>query len=140
MTAFGRQLRPLWHLEPEATFLNHGSFGACPKAVLAVQSALREEMERQPDAFFRRRVFPTSPDNAVRPAAARLARFVGTTDERIVFVTNATEAVNIVLRAAELSAGDEILVLDCVYNAVRLAAEETCRRHGARRCRRMPRN
>jgi isopenicillin-N epimerase len=132
MTQFGRHLRSLWHLEPGAIFLNHGSFGACPKEVLAAQSNLREEMERQPDAFFRRRVFPTGPDNAIQPAAERLARFVGTTGERLVFVTNATEAVNIVLHAVDLKAGDEILVLDCVYNAVRLAAELTCQRHGAR--------
>jgi isopenicillin-N epimerase len=119
-------------LEPGATFLNHCSFGACPKEVLAVQAALREEMERQPDQFFRRKVFPHSPDNALQPAAERLARFVGTTGERLVFVTNATEAVNIALHAVDLEPGDEILVFDCVYNAVRLAAELICRRHGAR--------
>lgn len=132
MTQFGGHLRPLWHLEPGAIFLNHGSFGACPKEVLAVQAGLREEMERQPDQFFRRKVFPHSPGNALQPAADRLARFVGTTGERLVFVTNATEAVNIALHAVDLAPGDEILVLDCVYNAVRLAAELTCRRHGAR--------
>src|SRR5262249_53671136 len=64
--------------------------------------------------------------------AQRLARFVGTEGERIAFVTNATEAVNTVLRAVELEPGDEILVLDCVYNAVLLAVEETARRTGAR--------
>ena len=52
---FGRSLLPLWHLEPGGTFLNHGSFGACPREVLAAQTAVREEMERQPDQFFRRK-------------------------------------------------------------------------------------
>lgn len=132
MSTFGRQLRPLWHLEPEGTFLNHGSFGACPKAVLAAQSAWRERMERQPDVFFRRTVSPRNPDNDLRKAAERVGRFVGTTGERIAFVSNATEAVNTVLRAVELNPGDEILVLDCVYNAVRMASEDICRRRGAR--------
>lgn len=132
MTEFGRHLRPLWHLEPGGTFLNHGSFGACPKEVLAAQSAIRAEMERQPDVFFRRRVFSSSPTNAVRAAADRLAPFVGTEGARIAFVANATEAVNTVLHAASLRAGDEVLVLDCVYNAVRLAAESICQRVGAR--------
>lgn len=132
MNTFGRHLRPLWHLDPGGTFLNHGSFGACPKEVLAAQSAWRERMERQPDVFFRRNVFPHGPENAVRAAADRLARFVGTTGERVAFVVNATEAVNTVLRAVAPEPGDEILVLDCVYNAVRLAAEETCRQAGAR--------
>jgi isopenicillin-N epimerase len=132
MTDFGRQLRPLWLLEPEGTFLNHGSFGACPKQVLAAQAALREEMERQPDQFFRYKVSPRVTDNAMRSAAAQLAAFVGTEGERIAFVTNATEAVNTILETAALKSGDEILVLDCVYNAVRLAAERACARSGAK--------
>ncbi len=132
MKKFGRHLRPLWHLDPDGTFLNHGSFGACPKEVLAAQAAWREEMERQPDQFFRRKVFPEGPDNAVRAAAGRLAPFVGTEGERVAFVTNATEAVNTVLHAVDLKPGDEVLVLDCVYNAVRLAAETVCRRAGAK--------
>jgi len=132
MTTFGRHLRPLWHLDPDGTFLNHGSFGACPKDVLAAQTAWREEMERQPDQFFRRKVFPEGSDNAVRAAAGRLAPFVGTQGDRVAFVTNATEAVNTVLHAVDLKPGDEVLVLDCVYNAVRLAAEDACRRAGAK--------
>lgn len=131
MTKFGRHLRPLWHLDAEGTFLNHGSFGACPKTVLAAQSAIREEMEHQPDVFFRRHVFPGA-GNAVRTAAARLAAFIGAEPERVAFVTNATEAVNTVLETVAFKPGDEILVLDCVYNAVRLAAERTCQRTGAR--------
>lgn len=130
--AFGRSILPLWHLEPGGTFLNHGSFGACPREVLAAQSAVREEMERQPDQFFRRKGRPTSPENAVRPAAEALARFVGTKGDRIAFVANATEAVMTVLHALEFEPGDEILMLDCVYNAVRLAIEDTCQRTGAR--------
>ncbi len=132
MTQFGRQLRSLWHLEPEGTFLNHGSFGACPKDVLAEQARWRLLMERQPDWFFRHTVSPRAMNNELRVAAERLGRFVGTDGERIAFVTNATEAVNTVLRSLRLQAGDEILVLDCVYNAVRLAAEEVCKAAGAK--------
>jgi isopenicillin-N epimerase len=132
MDKFGRRLRPLWHLDPGGTFLNHGSFGACPKRVLATQSAWREVMEQQPDEFFRKRVFPHASDNALRVAAEALGRFVGTTGEHIAFVVNATEAVNTVLRSLELRSDDEVLVLDCVYNAVRLAAEEVCHPKGAK--------
>jgi len=131
MTRFGRHLRPLWHLEPQGTFLNHGSFGACPKEVLAAQAQIREGMERQPDLFYRRRARPISAQNELRVSAARLASFVGTNSERIAFVVNATEAANTVLHALTLKPGDEVMVLDCVYNAVRLAAEDICRRAGA---------
>ena len=132
MRKFGKHLRPLWHLEADGTFLNHGSFGACPKSVLAAQTAWRETMERQPDQFFRRTVSPLNPDNALRQGAKRLAAFMGTTGDKVAFVANPTEAVNTVLKAFPLKADDEILVLDCVYNAVRLSVEEKCRATGAR--------
>lgn len=132
MQTFGKHLRPLWHLDEDGTFLNHGSFGACPKDVLAEQTRWRLLMERQPDSFFRYTVSPRAMNNELRVAAERLARFVGTDGERIAFVTNATEAVNTVLRVVKVDAGDEILVLDCVYNAVRLAAEDVCRAAGAK--------
>ncbi|MBP6010947.1 MAG: aminotransferase class V-fold PLP-dependent enzyme [Alphaproteobacteria bacterium] len=132
MSTFGRHLRPLWHLDPEGTFLNHGSFGACPKDVLAEQSRWRGMMERQPDEFFRKLVSPRVMGNELRIAAERLGRFVGTEGERIAFVVNATEAVNTVLRSVAFKPGDEILVLDCVYNAVRLAVEQVCKATGAK--------
>ena len=132
MRKFGKHLRPLWHLEADGTFLNHGSFGACPKSVLAAQTAWRETMERQPDQFFRRTVSPLNPDNALRQGAKRLAAFMGTTGDKLAFVANPTEAVNTVLKAFPLKPDDEILVLDCVYNAVRLSVEEKCRATGAR--------
>jgi isopenicillin-N epimerase len=127
---FGRQLLALWHLAPDATFLNHGSFGACPREVLAAQGALREEMERSPDQFFRKRIMPGG-DNAVRQSAEALATFVGTQSDRIAFAENATSAVSAVLMSRSLEPGDEILLLDHAYNAVRLATHHVCRKSGA---------
>lgn len=132
MSKFGRHLRPLWHLDADGVFLNHGSFGACPKEVLAAQAHWRETMERQPDQFFRRTVSPLNPHNMLRRAADRLAAFMGTSGSHVAFVANPTEAVNTVLKAMALKSGDEILVLDCVYNAVRLGVEDKCRESGAR--------
>ena len=132
MVRFGRSLRPLWYLAPEGVFLNHGSFGACPKAVLDAQTRWRETMERQPDVFFRRTTSALNPDNGLRQAAARLGQFIGARGDHIAFVSNLTEAVSTVLRGMPLSAGDEILLLDCVYNSVRRAVDDKCRETGAR--------
>jgi isopenicillin-N epimerase len=130
MPEFGRHLLPRWHLDPDATLLNHGSFGAAPKVVLEAQAALRAEMERQPDEFFRRKIMP-GPSNAVRAVASRLGHFIGTRAERLALVENATAGINGVLGSFPFKPGDEILLIDQAYNAVRVSIEDTCRRTGA---------
>ena len=132
MTAYGRALRPLWHLSPDAIFLNHGSFGACPREVLAEQERLRLEMETQPDRFFRELIEPTRGATRLREAIASLAAFVGTDAGRIAFVENATAGIEAVVRSMEFGRGDEILVTDHTYNAVRLLVEARCEETGAR--------
>jgi isopenicillin-N epimerase len=129
-TLFGRTLRPAWELEPGGTFLNHGSFGACPRAVQAEQALWRARMEAQPDRFFRDEVNPEHP-GALRAAAQRLAAFVGTAGSSLAFVENATSGVQAALDSVVLRPGDRILTCDHTYNAVRLMVEARCARTGA---------
>jgi isopenicillin-N epimerase len=128
---FGREIRHLWELAPDAAFLNHGSFGACPREVLAEQDRIRRRMEAQPDAFFREDVMPDGGAKLQRAALARLAAFVHTTEERIVFAENATVGVQAVLRSIDFARGDRILITDHTYNAVRLMVEARCAETGA---------
>ena len=95
-------------------FLNHGSFGAAPSEVLAVQEDWRRRLERQPCRFMRR----TLPEG-LRQAAAVLAGFLGARADDVVFVENTTAGINAVLRSLRFAAGDEVVVTDHVYNAVR---------------------
>jgi isopenicillin-N epimerase len=127
---FGRALRPLWTLDPQGIFLNHGSFGACPHAVLAAQAEWRGRMESQPDRFFRDEVTPERP-GALRASAARLAGFVATSGDRLAFVENATSGVQAALRSVALRPGERILICDHTYNAVRLMVEARCAETGA---------
>jgi len=99
--------REEWLLDPEVAFLNHGSFGATPRAVLAEQERWRTLMERRPTHFMDRELPP-----ALRAAAARLAAFVGARAEDLVFVENATAGCNAVLRSLSFAPSDEILVTD----------------------------
>jgi isopenicillin-N epimerase len=125
---YGRALRRLFRLDDAATFLNHGSFGLTPLAVLATQAALREEMERQPVQFLNRATLQPR----LRAAAAQLAGFLGVAAEDLVFVDNATTGVNAVLRSFSLKPGDEVLITDHTYPAVRNAVRFVCGRAGAR--------
>ena len=121
----GHALRPLWHLECDCHFLNHGSFGATPRHVLAAQDAWRLKMERQPVRFMVDEL-----PGALRSAAARLAEFLGTTAQRIALVENATGAVNAVLRSIRWNHGDEIVLANHAYPAVHNTVNYLARRHG----------
>lgn len=114
-------------LAPGLIFLNHGSFGACPKPVLREQQRLRARMERNPVRFLSREL----PDmlGAVR---RHLAGFLGASEADLVFVRNATTGVNAVLGSLVFKAGDELLLTDHAYPACRKAMEEAVRRSGAR--------
>jgi isopenicillin-N epimerase len=119
--------RSEWQLDSEFTFLNHGSYGATPRTVIAEQDRWRERMERHPTGFMTYEL-----TKALREAAARLATFVGCNAMDLVFVENATVGCNAVLNSLGLFAGDEILVTDHGYAAVRNATEYAARKTGAR--------
>ena len=107
-----------WGLDPSVTYLNHGSFGACPTAVLDAQAALRREMEREPVDFL-----STHYQRRLDAARAALAAFLSAAPEELVFVTNATAGVNAVLRSLAFEPEDELLVTDHTYAACRKAID-----------------
>lgn len=117
-------LRRHWTLDPAVTFLNHGSFGACPRPVLAAQDAWRARLESEPVRFMVRELEPAL--DAVRAA---IGDFVGADPDDVAFVPNATAGVNTVLRSLDFAPGDELLTTDHVYNAcgniLRFVAERT---------------
>ncbi len=117
----------LFPLDPEVVFLNHGSFGSCPRAVLDHQQELRLRMERQPVQFLVREL-----EGLLDEARAALARFVGARAEDLVLLTNATSGVNCVLRSLRFEPGDELLVTRHEYNACANALRFAAERHGAR--------
>jgi len=113
-------------LDPEVTFINHGSYGACTKVVQARQQELREEMEREPVRFMGHR-------NAMfDKGRASLAPFLGAEADDIALVPNATHGVNAVIRSQRWQAGDEVLVTDHEYNACRNALDFAAQRWGAK--------
>lgn len=128
---FGRAIRSEWALADDATFLNHGSFGACPRRVADAYRALQSCMEAAPDQFFEGRIMPNSEQTELRSTIDQVAKFVGTTGSRCALVENATVGIQTVLDSLELQRNDVILLTDHQYPAVRLAAERRCRQAGA---------
>src|ERR1041384_585335 len=117
----------LWPLDPNVVFLNHGSFGACPTAVLEYQAQLRAEMEAEPVRFLNREL-----DDRLDAARESLAAFVGADPDDLGFVVNATSGVNAVLRSLVFSAGDELLTTDHAYNACKNTLQFVADRAAAR--------
>ena len=117
-------VRRHWGLNPDVAFLNHGSFGATPRVVLEYQRTLQDALERDPIEFL-------APERDLEPKLDRIrgliAKRVGANENDLVFVRNATDGVNAVMRSYPINAGDEVVITNHGYNAcsnaVKFAAE-----------------
>ncbi|HEU4322210.1 MAG TPA: aminotransferase class V-fold PLP-dependent enzyme [Roseiflexaceae bacterium] len=120
-------LKDQFLLRPEISFLNHGSFGACPRPVFEEHQRWQRELEEQPVEFLGRRI-----GGLLRGARARLAAYVGAEPSSLLLVPNATHGVNIVARSLDLRPGDEVLATDHEYGASDRTWRFVCARRGAR--------
>ena len=120
-------MREAFLLDPGLVFLNHGSFGACPREVFDDWQRWQRELERSPVEFLGRR-------SAALLAAARetLAAHLGARQADLVFVPNATTGVNIVARSLmpALAPGDEVLATDHEYGACDATWQRLCAARG----------
>jgi len=108
-------------------FVNHGSFGACPRPVFAAYQAWQRELERQPVEFLGRRFAAL-----IAEARTALGAYVGAGADDLVYVPNATTGLNIVARSLELAPGDEVLATDHEYGALDRTWRFICAKRGAR--------
>lgn len=116
-----------WSHDPGVVFLNHGSFGGCPRVVLERQREVQDLIEREPVRFFVELCEPL-----LDRARGVLAAFLGCDGEGLAFVPNATAGVNTVLASLDLQAGDELLTNAHEYNACNNALAVWGARRGAR--------
>jgi isopenicillin-N epimerase len=121
------ELRASWSLDQTRAHLNHGSYGAVPIIVDAAAAELRARLNANPMEFFGRFAH-----TAIDEACASVADFLRGDADGLTFVTNATAAMSIVLFSAGLSPGDEVIVTDHAYGAIRFAVDRYCADVGAR--------
>ena len=139
---FGRPLLARFPLDPGGVYLNHGTVGVTPNAVMQARVALLDEIERHPARFMLRELAhlrastsasPADPGapSRLRAAATRVGAFLGCAGDALAFVDNASSGVNAVLRSLALAPGDEIVVTDHAYGGVARAVSFLAAERGA---------
>jgi len=116
-----RPWREQWSIRPDTIYLNHGSFGPPPRDVQECQRSWQQQLASQPMDFFVRHYEP-----AWLASRKRLAEFVGTSPDNLVFVENSTAAMNVVANTLQLRAQDEVLLTDHEYGAVARIWQRAC--------------
>lgn len=100
-------------LDPDIILFNHGSFGATPRPVFESYQRWQIELEHNPVKFLQRRL-----PKLLEEARAKLAEYVHTKTENVIFVTNATFGMNVIIKSLKLKAGDQVLTTDQEYGAI----------------------
>ena len=113
-------------IDRSVIFLNHGSFGACPRPVFETYQDWQRQLEHQPVEFLGRRAIDLLVD-----ARGELAQFLNVDTDDVVYFSNPTTAINMVARSLYLQPGDEILATDHEYGAMDRTWRYVCERTGA---------
>lgn len=100
-------------LDPDVVFLNHGSFGACPKPVFEDYQNWQRRLENQPIQFMTHDVY-----EHLKHARGELGDFVGCDGDDLFFVPNPTTAVNTIIRSLDLEPGYEVLSTEHEYGSL----------------------
>ena len=116
----------LFLLRQDITFLNFGSFGACPKPIFERYQAFQRELESEPVQF----MVNTGP-RYLKNAREALGAYVNCHADDLVYVTNPSYAVNIIAKSFKLGPGDEVLTTDLEYGACDKTWNYYCQKSGA---------
>lgn len=114
-------------LDNSITFLNHGSFGACPKPVFEEFQRLQLELENEPVQFIQKKS-----NVYLKEAKKRLSKYIGCQPEDFFFTPNPTVAVNTIMRNLNLQPNDEILSTNHEYGAMDRTWGFFCKKTGAK--------
>ena len=108
-----KEIKTLFHLDRNVTYLNHGSFGACPKELLKIQYNFKKELEREPVKHLAFDIVKN-----LEKSRKALSHYVNCDKDDVVYFPNPSTALNTVLRSLRLDRGDEVLSTNHEYGAM----------------------
>ena len=120
------EAKSLFMLDPEVIFLNHGSYGACPRPIFNSLVNWQKKLEREPVKHLAYDIYPY-----LEQSREALSNYVTCNKDDIVFFPNPSTALNTVLRSLDLNKGDEILTTDHEYGAMDRAWSYLCKKRGS---------
>jgi len=125
---FGTPIRSEFALDTgnDLVFCNHGSYGATPKRVLQKRIDLLNECESFPDKWFRYEA-----RQKYDAARTRVANFLGSKPQNVVFVENPTTGISAIMNSIKFGPEDTILMYSHTYNAVKNIVQYTSKQWGA---------
>ena len=106
-------LKNQFQLDPNFIYLNHGSFGACPKPIFEERSKWQIEIEKQPVSFIEDKAI-----GLLDWSRQELASFINCDKDDVVYFPNPTTAMNMVIKSLDLKPGDEVLTSNHEYGAI----------------------
>jgi isopenicillin-N epimerase len=114
-------------INDDVTYLNHGSFGACPKPIFNDYQKWQLLLEREPVKFFTE----VGPEQLL-VSKKSLANYIHCDSDDLIYTTNPTYAINIIAKSMKLSTGDEILTTNQEYGAMNRTWKYYCGKSGAK--------
>ncbi|NQV42249.1 MAG: aminotransferase class V-fold PLP-dependent enzyme [Candidatus Marinimicrobia bacterium] len=129
-----RNLRSEFLLDPDIHYLNHGSFGACPREVFEDYQNWQRILEQNPIDYFTRQLkglFGQEASGPLEKARTELAHYVNADPEGLIFTPNVTVALNAIANSIQLQTGDEVLTTDHEYGTIIASWARKCAQNDA---------
>jgi isopenicillin-N epimerase len=120
-------LRDQFLLRPDITYLNFGSFGACPRPIFESYQQFQLELEQEPVQFITQTGL-----RYIQESKQALGDYLDADADDLILVTNPSYAVNIIAKSLDLKAGDEVLATEWEYGACDRTWQYYCDKSGAR--------
>ncbi|HEV8083785.1 MAG TPA: aminotransferase class V-fold PLP-dependent enzyme [Chitinophagaceae bacterium] len=114
-------------LNSEITYLNFGSFGACPKPIFEDYQKWQLELETEPVQFM-----TVNGPGYLKASREALAKYIQCNADDVVYVTNPSYGINIIAKSLQLHAGDEILSTNLEYGALDRTWNYYCKKASAK--------